>query len=106
MEMESSTSGTSDQEDEGLWTPRRTSSRTSQSVRMMRFLGRTPGVAGVDQRGLGVMITRSLLQYPQEAELQEMIIEVNADGNGTIDFRGRDDHPASGASPQRPSCRT
>lgn len=30
---------------------------------------------------------RSLGQNPSEAELQDMINEVDADGNGTIDFR-------------------
>jgi len=32
---------------------------------------------------------RSLGQTPTEAELQDMINEVDADGNGTIDFRER-----------------
>ena len=31
-------------------------------------------------------VMRSLGQYPTEAELQDMINEVDADGNGTIDF--------------------
>lgn len=30
---------------------------------------------------------RSLGQNPTEAELQDMVAEVDADGNGTIDFR-------------------
>lgn len=33
---------------------------------------------------------RSLGQNPSESELQDMINEVDADNNGTIDFPGRD----------------
>jgi hypothetical protein len=34
---------------------------------------------------------RSLGQNPSESELQDMINEVDADNNGTIDFPGNDD---------------
>jgi len=33
---------------------------------------------------------RSLGQNPSESELQDMINEVDADNNGTIDFPGKD----------------
>lgn len=36
---------------------------------------------------------RSLGQNPSESELQDMINEVDADNNGTIDFPGRDARP-------------
>ena len=35
-------------------------------------------------------VMRSLGQNPSESELQDMINEVDADNNGTIDFPGRD----------------
>jgi Ca2+-binding EF-hand superfamily protein len=35
---------------------------------------------------------RSLGQNPSESELQDMINEVDADNNGTIDFPGTDQH--------------
>jgi calmodulin len=34
-------------------------------------------------------VMRSLGQNPSESELQDMINEVDADNNGTIDFPGR-----------------
>ena len=34
-------------------------------------------------------VMRSLGQNPSEAELQDLINEVDADGNGTIDFPGK-----------------
>ena len=43
------------------------------------------GDGTITTRELGTVI-RSLGQNPTEAELQEMINEVDADGNGTIDF--------------------
>lgn len=36
---------------------------------------------------------RSLGQNPSESELQDMINEVDADNNGTIDFPGECDDP-------------
>lgn len=38
---------------------------------------------------------RSLGQNPSESELQDMINEVDADNNGTIDFPGRIPHMRS-----------
>lgn len=37
---------------------------------------------------------RSLGQNPSESELQDMINEVDADNNGTIDFPGSPEHRA------------
>ena len=37
-------------------------------------------------------VMRSLGQNPSESELQDMINEVDADNNGTIDFPGMDSH--------------
>lgn len=38
-------------------------------------------------------VMRSLGQNPSESELQDMINEVDADNNGTIDFPGTDPSP-------------
>ena len=43
------------------------------------------GDGEITTKELGVVM-RSLGQKPTEAELQDMINEVDADGNGTIDF--------------------
>ncbi|XP_057483722.1 calmodulin-2/4-like [Actinidia eriantha] len=42
-------------------------------------------IGRITTKGLG-KVMRSLGQNPTEAELQDMINEVDADGNGTIDF--------------------
>ncbi len=41
-------------------------------------------------------VMRSLGQNPSESELQDMINEVDADNNGTIDFPGTACYPMSG----------
>jgi len=44
---------------------------------------------------------RSLGQNPSESELQDMINEVDADNNGTIDFPGTMSPTESGIPPAR-----
>lgn len=46
----------------------------------------TDGDGTITTKELGTVM-RSLGQNPTEAELQDMVNEVDADGNGTIDFR-------------------
>lgn len=43
---------------------------------------------------------RSLGQNPSESELQDMINEVDADNNGTIDFPGTISPPESRSQPE------
>jgi calmodulin len=50
----------------------------------MQLAGRC-GAGTITTKELGTVM-RSLGQNPTEAELQDMINEVDADGNGTIDF--------------------
>jgi Ca2+-binding EF-hand superfamily protein len=45
----------------------------------------TDGDGTITTKELGVVM-RSLGQNPTDTELQDMINEVDADGNGTIDF--------------------
>lgn len=47
------------------------------------------GAGQITTKELGTVM-RSLGQNPSESELQDMINEVDADNNGTIDFPGTD----------------
>lgn len=48
----------------------------------------SPLIGQITTKELGTVM-RSLGQNPSESELQDMINEVDADNNGTIDFPGR-----------------
>lgn len=50
------------------------------------MMSQPDGDGTITTKELGTVM-RSLGQTPTEAELQDMISEVDADGNGTIDFR-------------------
>jgi len=56
---------------------------------MRRFIGQ------ITTKELGTVM-RSLGQNPSESELQDMINEVDADNNGTIDFPGTNYPPTGG----------
>ena len=51
-------------------------------------------IGQITTKELGTVM-RSLGQNPSESELQDMINEVDADNNGTIDFPGRQLHPTN-----------
>ena len=53
----------------------------------MRGLIRAAPTGQITTKELGTVM-RSLGQNPSESELQDMINEVDADNNGTIDFPG------------------
>ena len=55
-----------------------------------------PPIGVITSKELGTVM-RSLGQNPSESELQDMINEVDADNNGTIDF------PGTGSPPPRVS---
>ncbi len=58
------------------------------AIRNMRRWKNTKAFAGqITTKELGTVM-RSLGQNPSESELQDMINEVDADNNGTIDFPG------------------
>lgn len=57
---------------------------------------RLPKTGQITTKELGTVM-RSLGQNPSESELQDMINEVDADNNGTIDFPGTIDTNARDA---------
>ena len=59
------------------------STQSTEKSRLMQL----PCVGQITTKELGTVM-RSLGQNPSESELQDMINEVDADNNGTIDFPG------------------
>lgn len=55
--------------------------------RLQRNTLNIPPIGQITTKELGTVM-RSLGQNPSESELQDMINEVDADNNGTIDFPG------------------
>jgi len=53
----------------------------------------SPWAGQITTKELGTVM-RSLGQNPSESELQDMINEVDADNNGTIDFPGMSPSPS------------
>ena len=59
------------------------STKSTEESRLMDL----PCIGQITTKELGTVM-RSLGQNPSESELQDMINEVDADNNGTIDFPG------------------
>ena len=59
----------------------------SQGTRHLALIFRFFRLGQITTKELGTVM-RSLGQNPSESELQDMINEVDADNNGTIDFPG------------------